>query len=61
VRLGKEVNVIDVGGMPNGIIKFNCKLYIGDYLRGKIIIYDLNSHITKAIAVGIEPNAMALC
>lgn len=61
VGLGKEVDVINVGGMPKGIVKSGRTLYVGDYLRGKVLSLDLDSMKTKAITVGSEPNAMALC
>lgn len=61
VSLGREIDNIIVGGMPKGILKYGNNLFIGDYLRGKVIVLDLDSKLTKAIAVGSEPNAMALC
>lgn len=48
-----------VGGMPKGIIKYNNKLFIADYLRSKLIIVDENEN-RKAIAIESEPNAMTL-
>lgn len=61
VNIGREIEKIVVGGMPKGILKYNNLLFIGDYLRSKVIVFDLKSRLTKAIAVGVEPNAMALC
>lgn len=61
VNMGREIDKIVVGGMPKGILKYENNLYIGDYLRSKIIVLNLDSKLTKAIEVGVEPNAMALC
>lgn len=61
INLGIEVEKIVVGGMPKSIIKYENNLYIGDYLRNKVIVLDLDSKLTKAIEVGVEPNSMALC
>lgn len=58
---GIEIDKLVVGGMPKGIVKYEEKLFVGDYLRSKVLVLDLQSKITKAIAVGVEPNAMALC
>lgn len=60
-KIGKRIENIIVGGMPKGILKYGNSLFIGDYLRSKVIVLDLESRLTKAIAVGVEPNAMALC
>ena len=48
-----------IGGMPKGILKKDNKLYIGDYLKGRLIILEKNK-IEKIIAVDSEPNAMIL-
>lgn len=61
VNIGREIEKIVVGGMPKGILKYNNLLFVGDYLKSKVIVLDLKSKLTKAIAVGVEPNAMALC
>ncbi|MBB6621873.1 YncE family protein [Clostridium gasigenes] len=61
VSLGMEIDNIIVGGMPKGILKYGNNLLIGDYLRSKVIVLNLDNKLTKAIAVGVEPNAMALC
>ena len=45
--------------MPKGILKKDNKLYIGDYLKGRLIILEKNK-IEKIIAVESEPNAMIL-
>lgn len=61
VNIGREIDKIVIGGMPKGILKYNNLLFVGDYLRSKVIVLDLKSKLTKSIAVGVEPNAMALC
>ena len=45
--------------MPRGLISYNKKLYIGDYLKGRLIVVEENS-IKKVIAIESEPNAMTL-
>ena len=48
-----------IGGMPKGILKHKNKLYIGDYLKGRLIVLEENK-IEKIIAIESEPNAMIL-
>lgn len=60
-NLGVEIEKIMVGGMPKGILKYNNTIFVADYLRSKVIALNLDDKSTKAIAVGVEPNAMALC
>ena len=48
-----------IGGMPRCILKKDNKLYIGDYLKGRLIILEKNK-IDKVIAIDSEPNAMIL-
>ena len=45
--------------MPKGILKIDNKLYIGDYLKGRVIVIEDES-IKKIIAIESEPNAMIL-
>lgn len=47
-----------IGGMPKGILKHKNKLYIGDYLKGRLIVLEENK-IEKIIAIESEPNAMS--
>lgn len=51
--------VLYIGGMPKGILKHKNKLYIGDYLKGRLIVLEENK-IEKIIAIESEPNAMIL-
>ncbi|WP_242976798.1 hypothetical protein [Clostridium sp. 3-3] len=46
--------------MPRGIIKFNEKIFVADYLNGVVNVINLKTKQAKAIAVGKEPNAMTL-
>ena len=50
---------LHVGGMPKGILKIDNKLYIGDYLKGRVIVIE-DEAIKKIIAIESEPNAMIL-
>lgn len=56
----KEERKIIIGGMPRGIIKIKENIFVGDYLNGKLNIIGIDDKIIKAIALGKEPNAMAL-
>lgn len=56
----KEEKRIDISGMPRGIIKFNEKIFVSDYLNGIVNVMNLKTKQIKAIAVGKEPNAMTL-
>lgn len=51
--------ILYIGGMPKGILKHKNKLYIGDYLKGRLIVLEENK-IEKIIAIESEPNAMIL-
>ncbi|MBM6838738.1 hypothetical protein H9X77_11005 [Clostridium saudiense] len=50
---------IYVGGMPKGMIVYENKIYVSDYLKGKVYIIEDNK-INKVIAIESEPNAMTL-
>ena len=45
--------------MPKGILKKDNKIYIGDYLKGRLIVVE-DEKIKKIIAIESEPNAMIL-
>ena len=49
-----------VGGMPKGMVVHENKMYVLDYLKGKVYIVEDNK-INKVIAIESEPNAMTLC
>ncbi len=55
----KVVKTIYIGGMPKGILKKDNKIYIGDYLKGRLIVVEDNK-LKKIIAIESEPNAMIL-
>ena len=48
-----------VGGMPKGMVVHENKMYVLDYLKGKVYIVEDNK-INKVIAIESEPNAMTL-
>ena len=50
---------IYVGGMPKGMITHENKIFVSDYLKGKIYVIE-NNKINKVIAIESEPNAMTL-
>ena len=55
----KAVKTLYIGGMPKGILKKDNKIYIGDYLKGRLIVVE-GEKVKKIIAIESEPNAMIL-
>ena len=55
----QSVKTLYIGGMPKGILKKDNKIYIGDYLKGRLIVVE-DEKIKKIIAIESEPNAMIL-
>ena len=58
-RIFKLVKTIYIGGMPKGILKKDNRIYIGDYLKGRLIVVE-GDKVKKIIAIESEPNAMIL-
>lgn len=56
----KEVERINVGGMPRGVIEKDNFLYIGDYFNSKLIRISLKDLKNSHIYIGKEPNNMIL-
>ena len=55
----KAVKTLYIGGMPKGILKKDNRIYIGDYLKGRLIVVE-GDKVKKIIAIESEPNAMIL-
>ncbi|GAA0069107.1 YncE family protein [Clostridium sardiniense] len=60
IREGKVVRNINVGGMPNRVIKRKKEIFISDYLNGKLHVISDDENKRKIIAIGNEPNAMIM-
>lgn len=58
IREGKEEGRLFLGGMPNGVLKHEEKIYVTDYFNGNLYQIDEKFEKIKIIAIGNEPNAM---
>ncbi|KEI06602.1 hypothetical protein Z957_12100 [Clostridium sp. K25] len=54
----KEINKINVGGMPSGIIKLGDSIYVGDNYNNLLIKANLIEENKKVISIGGEPTGM---
>lgn len=56
---GNSYRII-VGGMPKGVLKIREEIIVADYYSGELIFIHESSMNKKSIAIGVEPNAMAI-
>lgn len=56
---GNSFRVI-VGGMPKGVLKIKEEIVVADYYRGELIFIHETLMKKKSLAIGVEPNAMAI-
>lgn len=55
-----ELNRIEIGGMPRGILKYQNNVYVGDNYNNLIFCINLDGNERKKISVGREPSGMLL-